>query len=101
MDQINNLQAGSAKHLPRPSSPSKVQSNNDDSDKAELSFEANYMVAKLHEMPEIRVEAVDNEDFMKRNNELILMMPTTPRTRLSPDSCPKFNFAADCLTSLN
>ena len=40
------------------SSPSKVQSNNDDSDKAELSFDA--LVAKLHEMPElIRVEAVD------------------------------------------
>ena len=57
MDQINNLQSGSAKHLPRPSSPSKVQSNNDDSDNAELSFEA--LVAKLHEMPEIRVEAVD------------------------------------------
>ena len=57
MDQINNLQVGSAKHLPRLSSSSKVQSNNDDSDKAELSFEA--LVAKLHEMPEIRVEAVD------------------------------------------
>ena len=74
MDQINNLQSGSVKHLPRPSSSSKVQSNNDDSDKAELSFEA--LVTKVHEMPEIRVEAVDKE----RN---FLMKPTIPRTRLS------------------
>ena len=71
------------------SSPSKVQSNNDDSDNAELSFEA--LVAKLHEMPEIRVEAVDKGKELL--NEVNYPEDKALRTR------PKFNFAADCLAS--
>tara|TARA_A100001037_G_scaffold295178_1_gene313973 strand:+ start:377 stop:640 length:264 start_codon:yes stop_codon:yes gene_type:complete len=57
MDQINNLQGGSPKPIARPTSPSKTQGVQEESDKAELSFEA--LVARLQEMPEIRVEAVE------------------------------------------
>jgi len=68
MDQINNLQSGTPKPIARSSAPAKQQGSNEDSDKAELSFEA--LVARLQEMPEVRVEAVekgreiaDNPDY--------------------------------------
>ena len=57
MDQINNLQGGSANPLAKPTPPAKVESPKEDFDKAELSFEA--LVARLQGMPEVRVEAVD------------------------------------------
>lgn len=57
MDQINNLQGGSAKPIARSTPSAKVEAPQEDSDKADLSFEA--LVARLQDMPEVRVEAVD------------------------------------------
>ena len=57
MDQINNLQGGQPKPISRSVSPNRPQEVKGDGAKAQLSFEA--LVAKLQEMPEIRVEAVE------------------------------------------
>jgi hypothetical protein len=63
MDQINNLQGGQPKPISPPVTVNRSQGVKDDADKAQLSFEA--LVAKLQEMPEIRVEA------MERGRELM------------------------------
>ena len=57
MDQINNLQGGQPKPISPPVTANRSQGVKDDADKAQLSFEA--LVAKLQEMPEIRVEEVE------------------------------------------
>ena len=57
MDQINNLQGGQSKPISQPLPTNKSRGIKNDEGKAELSFEA--LIAKLQEMPEVRVEAVD------------------------------------------
>ena len=57
MDQINNLQGGQPNPISPPITANRSPGAKDDADKAQLSFEA--LVAKLQEMPEIRVEAVE------------------------------------------
>jgi len=57
MDQINNLQGGQAKPISSPVSLNRSRSGTDDADKAQLSFDS--LLAKLQDMPEIRVEAVE------------------------------------------
>ena len=57
MDEINNLQSGRSKPVTPPVSQGREKGATDDVDKAELSFDA--LVARLQEMPEIRLEAVE------------------------------------------
>ena len=57
MDQINNLQGGHSKPVSHSVPASNLQATHEDADKTELSFEV--LVARLQEMPEVRVEAVE------------------------------------------
>ena len=57
MDQINNLQGGHSKPVSHSVPASNLQGTHEDADKTELSFEV--LVARLQEMPEVRVEAVE------------------------------------------
>ena len=57
MDQINNLQGGQPKPISSPVTLNRSQGGKDDADKAQLSFDT--LLAKLQDMPEIRVEEVE------------------------------------------
>ena len=57
MDQINNLQGGQPKPIYSPVTLNRSRGGKGDADKAQLSFDT--LLAKLQDMPEIRVEAVE------------------------------------------